>query len=242
MVVKHGDFEELYRRHLEAIVRYAHRRADATDAIDVVAETFAVAWRRFDDVPREPESLPWLYGISRNVLANQRRGQLRRHALNGRLRDEWLPSPNSGVELSTELIQLQDALGALSENDREVLQLAGFEELSAQEIAVVSSVSPEVVRNRLSRARSRRPSWLIALRESRSASSGSQTSRYHPRAHSSSNPFPVGLAFPVWPRFPKPRPSTTQVWFPRRSFSGRWDLKGPVPLAVVAAVVEASRR
>ena len=151
MAAKDSEFEELYRRHLRAIVRYAHRRAGPAEAIDVVAETFAVAWRRFDDAPTEPQTLPWLYGISRNVFANQRRGQLRRHALNDRLRDEWLPSPNSEVEFSTELIQL----GALSENDREVLQLAGFEELSAREIALVLSVSPEVVRNRLSRARSR---------------------------------------------------------------------------------------
>ena len=155
MAAKDSEFEELYRRHLRAIVRYAHRRAGPAEAIDVVAETFAVAWRRFDDAPTEPQTLPWLYGISRNVFANQRRGQLRRHALNDRLRDEWLPSPNSEVELSTELIQLNEALGALSENDREVLQLAGFEELSAREIAHVLSVSPEVVRNRLSRARSR---------------------------------------------------------------------------------------
>ena len=50
---------------------------------------------------------------------------------------------------------LQEALSGLSEFDREVLQLAGFEELSAGEIAVALELSPDVVRNRLSRARAR---------------------------------------------------------------------------------------
>lgn len=154
-VDKQRNFEELYRRHLVAIARYAHRRVPGADAVDVVAETFAVAWRRFEDAPAEPETLPWLYGVSRHVLANKRRGQLRRHALNERLRSDWSPPVNEHSQLSAELSVLQEALSGLSEFDREVLQLAGFEELSAGEIAVALELSPDVVRNRLSRARAR---------------------------------------------------------------------------------------
>ena len=40
-------------------------------------ETFTVAWRRAADMPPGDEALPWLYGVARNVLSNQRRSSLR---------------------------------------------------------------------------------------------------------------------------------------------------------------------
>lgn len=147
-------FGEIYRSHLSAIASYASRRATPADAVDVVAETFAIAWRRFDELPVEPSTRPWLYGVARRVLANQRRGNLRRSTLHSRLCDEWIVTPQPEVSAS-DLNPLRMALDALSEPDREILMLAGVEELKPAEIAVVLDVSPEVARNRLSRARSR---------------------------------------------------------------------------------------
>ncbi|MDP9307680.1 MAG: hypothetical protein M3P15_05160 [Actinomycetota bacterium] len=65
------------------IAMYALRRTDRETAQDIVAETFTIAWRRFDDVPEEP--LPWLYGVARRVLANQRRSLRRLTALRRKL-------------------------------------------------------------------------------------------------------------------------------------------------------------
>jgi RNA polymerase sigma-70 factor (ECF subfamily) len=64
-------FEGLFRDNYAAVRGYALRRAPRDMAQDVVAETFLVAWRRLDDVPAD--ALPWLYGVARRVLANQRR-------------------------------------------------------------------------------------------------------------------------------------------------------------------------
>lgn len=44
------------------------------DAADAVAETFLVAWRRLPEVPSGEEARPWLYGVARRTLANQRLG------------------------------------------------------------------------------------------------------------------------------------------------------------------------
>ena len=57
-----------------------------------MAETFLVALRRLDEVPDEPSTRAWLYGVARRVLANQRRGDVRRSHLGERLRDQLVTS------------------------------------------------------------------------------------------------------------------------------------------------------
>ncbi len=148
-----AEFAKLYRSELPAIVNYAARRSTATDAVDVAAETFAIAWRRMDDIPAGNER-PWLYGVARRVLANQRRGTLRRTALHDKLCSEWKPSVAQIAESMTQS-PLAQALNLLSDDDRDILLLAGVEELRPAEIALVLDVKPEVARNRLSRARAR---------------------------------------------------------------------------------------
>jgi DNA-directed RNA polymerase specialized sigma24 family protein len=81
MAQKLGDFEakalfdEIYQAHGRAILGYALRRTSIDAAQDIAAETFLVAWRRIDEVPKEP--LPWLLGVARRILANQRRSATR---------------------------------------------------------------------------------------------------------------------------------------------------------------------
>jgi RNA polymerase sigma-70 factor, ECF subfamily len=45
--------ERLFRDHARDVLAYARRRTDPATAEEVVAEVFAVAWRRLDRVPRE---------------------------------------------------------------------------------------------------------------------------------------------------------------------------------------------
>ncbi len=148
-----SDFAELYRSNLSAIVNYAARRSTPSDAVDVAAETFSIAWRRLDDIPPGNER-PWLYGVARRVLANQRRGSLRRTALHYKLCAEWV-EPVAQIADPMAASPLAGALAALSEDDRELVLLAGVEELQPSEIALVLDIIPEVARNRLSRARAR---------------------------------------------------------------------------------------
>ena len=54
--------------------------AEQADAADVTAETFLVAWRRYDDAP-PGDGRPWLFGIARHVLANHHRSGRRRDRL-----------------------------------------------------------------------------------------------------------------------------------------------------------------
>ena len=81
---RRARFERLYDAHYAAVLAYALRRTGHTIAHDVAAETFLVAWRRFEFVP--VDAAPWLYGVARRVLANERRAEHRRAALAERMR------------------------------------------------------------------------------------------------------------------------------------------------------------
>ncbi len=70
---RRARFEQVFRDHQAAVRAYALRRVDEARAQDAVSETFLIAWRRFDVLPAEP--LPWLFGTTRRVLANQRRSE-----------------------------------------------------------------------------------------------------------------------------------------------------------------------
>lgn len=146
-----GGFEALYARFADPVYRYAVRRTDNTaDAEDVLAETFAVCWRRLGDVPSGKE-LPWLYGVARRVLANQRRAYGRMAALRTRLQSEPAAEAGPPAGQSGALA----ALERLSEADKEVLRLSLWEELTPSEIAVALDISENAVYIRLHRARQR---------------------------------------------------------------------------------------
>jgi RNA polymerase sigma-70 factor (ECF subfamily) len=150
-------FEAIFNANVRPVLGYALRRVDdAADAADVVAETFLVAWRRLDALPAADEARPWLFGVARRVLANQRRGQLRQNRLAEALR----------VQLSGELVfdQTRDtedaqllarALRRLADVDRELLQLTAWEGLTPAQLATAMAIPPATVRTRLHRARRR---------------------------------------------------------------------------------------
>ena len=150
------SFQRLYAAYVDPILGYALRRvATPADAADVVAETFLVAWRRRTDVPEGEAARLWLYGVARHVLANQRRGDLRRSALGGRLRTELpsvVPDPAAWVAGRTDAIR---ALDRLRKDDREVVELTAWEGLDTKEVADVLGITPVAARARLSRARKR---------------------------------------------------------------------------------------
>lgn len=147
--------EAVFREHYEAVLAYARRRAPTSVADDAAAETFAIAWRKADKIPREP--LPWLLGIARRVLATQRRASERRERLSIRLArnlDAAAPDDQLGEALGA-------ALNALPDRDRELLLLVAWEGLTPKEAAAVVGVSPAAVYVRLHRARRRLRTALV---------------------------------------------------------------------------------
>jgi RNA polymerase sigma-70 factor (ECF subfamily) len=146
-------FETAYRELYEPICGYALRRVrEPEDAAEVIAETFATLWRRFDRCPQGAELRPWLFGVARRVIANQRRGERRRTALGERLAANVAPAPVQQEEPPSELSR---AFASLSDSDRELLSLVAWEGLTPKELSVALGTSTAVVRLRLHRARKR---------------------------------------------------------------------------------------
>ncbi len=144
-------FEALVPVLVDPLRRFLARRTDPATADDVLAETLLVCWRRLDDVPEEP--LPWAYGVARNCLANATRGVRRQERLAARIAVVDPPAASTSAPGEGDDPDLADAIGALREEDAELLRLWAWEQLTPAEIAAVLDVTPNAVSIRLYRAR-----------------------------------------------------------------------------------------
>jgi RNA polymerase sigma factor (sigma-70 family) len=154
----------VYDANYHHVLGYAMRRtAMREDAEDVVAETFLTAWRRLERLPDGEGARPWLYGIARKVLSNQRRGDVRRARLKGRVSEFAVQQPSDTAD---EVAAVAAAFARLNDGDRDVLALAAWEELDAGEIATVLGCSRNAARIRLHRARRRLARELDVGRDS----------------------------------------------------------------------------
>lgn len=147
-------FERIYADGYEPVLRYFLRRSNREDALDAAAETFAVAWRRRDQIPHD-RPLPWLYGVARRVLANQRRSAGRRRTATAYLsvvRDGPPDGPEPQLVRDEEFREVNGALHRLRDADQEIIQLAAWERLARDDLAAALQCSPNAVTKRLNRA------------------------------------------------------------------------------------------
>ena len=150
----------LYERHRTALLAYCLRRLDPSDADDAVADVFAVACRRIDEVPNGDAALPWLYGVAYRVVARQWRNSTRTKRMLSRLRraepvEKVVPTPETQIVRNQEERMIIAALSELSETDQEILRLIVWEELPHADAATVVGSSEQTVRQRYHRAKKR---------------------------------------------------------------------------------------
>lgn len=148
------------------MLAYCLRRADREAAEEAVAEVFAVAWRRREEIPAD-QPPPWLLAVARRVLANERRAARRRLALRKRLARERAWTEGFSPFDEGDPAPVMEAFRRLSPTDQEVLRLVAWEDLRPQGAAQVLGCSPSMFRLRLYRARRRLQRVLAELEESR---------------------------------------------------------------------------
>lgn len=145
-----AELGAVFEAHHAAVLSYARRRTRTREeAEDVAAETFVVATRRADEIPRRPRG--WLLAISRRVLANRYRAEQRRDALVTRMSAE----AGRVGPIDPDAHGLAAALNRLSESDRELLLLRYWDGASLGELCQAVECSRAAAYVRLHRARSR---------------------------------------------------------------------------------------
>jgi len=157
VVERRRRFEQVFDESFRAVYAHVLRRAGPSEADDAVAEVFLVAWRRIDEVPADAK--PWLLGVARRVLANQRRAAGRRASLLVRTRAD---TAREAVEPPDPPSVLR-ALDRVSARDREILLLIAWDGLSIEEAAQALGCSRGAAKVRFHRAKRRLRSALDAL-------------------------------------------------------------------------------
>src|SRR5262245_20894772 len=151
-----GVFMVIFDRHVGAIARYLGRRLPWPVAEDLAAEVFATAFSsrvRYD--LRRADALPWLYGITANLLrAHARREERELEMLARTAFDPTVAriEPADGLASGLEP-ELADGLLRLSPDEREVLLLVAWADLTYEQVGEALAIPVGTVKSRLNRAR-----------------------------------------------------------------------------------------
>jgi RNA polymerase sigma factor (sigma-70 family) len=154
----------LYERHAAAVFRYLARRAGPSAAEDLLSEVFIAALSASSRVAAHESgsALPWLYGIGLNVLRRHFRQQRPAPGVTRDFGMDW-DAVDDRLDAWAERGRLRVALAVLTDSDRELLLLVGWEGLSQAEAATALGISHGAARVRLHRARKRALSALEKL-------------------------------------------------------------------------------
>lgn len=154
-------FAALYEREGEAVLVYLARRTlDAELAVDLTAETFAIAlesWRRLRDLSPE-QSHAWLLTVAHRLFGRYlRRARVERQAVQRlgvqipAIHEDDLVLIEQRAGLAALRVALGRELARLSDSQQQALQLRVVEERSYDEVAAVLGITEQTARARVSR-------------------------------------------------------------------------------------------
>lgn len=158
---RNGDataFRTLVLRYQRPVYNAAYwvlRNGD--DAADVAQTVFLRLADKADDYDPQHKLFSWIYRMAVNESLNVMRRNNREEALDddADFADDDAPDPQQQLQDGERAAHLRKALMKMSVNDRTVLTLRHFSELSYGEIAEVLQVDEKTVKSRLFEARQR---------------------------------------------------------------------------------------
>jgi RNA polymerase sigma-70 factor (ECF subfamily) len=155
--------EEAYRRWGSLIHTVAQRSTGSThDADDVAQAVFVSAWRGRHRYSPDHAALPaWLLGITKRRIADHwesRTREQRRIDAAGRA-SEAAPQAEESVEKVADRVLIADELSRLDQPQRQIMELAFFDDLThhqiAERLAIPLGTVKSHIRRSLLRLRSR---------------------------------------------------------------------------------------
>ena len=162
-----GAFRVFVGRHQAPAFRYLRAAGgDDADAEDALQETFLSVWKHAGTYRGGASARGWVLTVGRNALRKARRLRAGEPAdyesvESLGLRSGW-GAEAGALDALVKKDLLEQALGALTAQDREVLVLRELEGFSGEEVAEMLDVSLPAMKSRLHRARLR---FVAALEE-----------------------------------------------------------------------------
>lgn len=152
-------FDAVYEAHRAHVFGFLVRLSQSrTLAEDLLAETWLRLVRHAARLQPDTRVLPWLLTVARNLYWSYRRTSALEETMDPlemaqRPCGEGWPTPFEVVARHESRRRLERGLARLSPRHREVLLLVGVEGLTPGDAARVCDVTPEALRQLLSRAR-----------------------------------------------------------------------------------------
>ncbi|MBB5350268.1 RNA polymerase sigma factor (sigma-70 family) [Haloferula luteola] len=144
-------FAELERRHAGRVFAVAWRvSGNRQTAEDVTQLVFVQLAKHARSLAEHPVLMGWLHRTARNLAANRVRSEVRRQVRERAVGDWRVDQQEDDVWQNIEP-ELDAAIDALRDGDREAVLLRYFENRSAREMAVCLGVSPEAAQKRVHR-------------------------------------------------------------------------------------------
>ena len=152
-------FDDLYDAYRPKVFAFLLRMTgNRTHAEDLLDETWLRLVRHAARLLPDTRLGPWLFTVARNLYWSHRRDALLEESFVPELLTLWpapppWPSPFDLAAAGELERRVERALSALSPQHREVVLLVGHQGLTPADAAMVCGISPEALRQRLSRAR-----------------------------------------------------------------------------------------
>jgi len=172
-----GSVAEVYRTYGRLVYTVAYRvLGDASLAEDATQQTFIQAWQNAASFDPSRNLAPWLATIAgRSAIDVYRRNRRHRDHSNldaVTLTEPGLSSPPPSAEQIYDVWQVRRALDTLSDQDRELIRLQHYRELTHTEIADHLAIPLGTVKSRSFRAHRRLAGLLGHLRAEPEADGG----------------------------------------------------------------------
>ncbi|WP_161492757.1 MULTISPECIES: RNA polymerase sigma factor [Spirosoma] len=159
VAIQAGDaaaFQTLYRKYWRPLFNVSYQATRHTDdAKDLVQELFADIWQNRAAVKPDTFSAAYLHATLRHKLLDRIRKQAVRQQYISRIVATTTDHDNSteaALQSDAFLEHLQRELIKLPERCRLIFQLSRFDDLSVDEIAGQLRLSPQTVKNQLTKA------------------------------------------------------------------------------------------
>ncbi|WP_433304851.1 RNA polymerase sigma factor [Actinoplanes sp. CA-030573] len=155
----------LYERYGAAVLHLAHASVgNRADAEDVVQATFVAAWQNREGYqPERGSLLGWLLGIARRKAADLMRSRVRQNRVADTLRQVPPERPDDrDANAVVDRLVVVDELTTLEPDQRRVLELAFYDDLTHTQIAAVTGLALGTVKSHLRRGMARlRKRWEV---------------------------------------------------------------------------------